>query len=621
MQAVVQNAPLAALAFLVGGVLLQILAGRALSNRAKGALAAAAGLAAFACLALLIPSVASGQQVEIALADWDAGIPVLLRIDGLGLLFALMASGIGSAILVYSAAYMASEPSGVTRFYALMLAFIAGFIHLVFSANLLLAYLSWELIGLCSYFLVGFWYRDPAAAGGARKVLLMTHLPGYAFLLGILLLFQHSGTFLWTDPALAQHFTTGIFVLMLAAAMAKSVMVPLHTWIPEAMNAPTPVSALLHSACYVKAGIYLIARSVSLYGTAPLPEGWNITLQTIGCITMLAGAVFALAQTDLKRLLAYSTISQLGYIVAGLGLGTPAAAAAALFYTLSHGLFKGALFLCAGSVQHAAGTRDMRRLGGLASNMPWTARSWLIASAAIIGVPFTNGFVAKWLLFDAAIDGGQWPVLVIAWLVSIITAFYILKATLSVFYGSPPQNRAAQPHEADLSMRLGMGVLAGLCLLFGLAPQILTRWVVTPAILQLGYRQPGAVSWLGLHTSAAAEPSGAGAAVLLLALAAAAAGYLLTRPARSQETVSIFGGGDPLPEESAARVEDYSDLAQTVLRPVIRVANPDPTYGFIWNSIRRVSGGAAALFAPLENHPLLAALALAALALALIWLL
>ncbi|HEX9018819.1 MAG TPA: NADH-quinone oxidoreductase subunit L, partial [Anaerolineaceae bacterium] len=418
--------PALPLLILLAGVLLEILLGRLLTTRGKGWLAFACGLGALAGVLVMLPAAAHGQVFQSLLFTWDRNIPFLLYADALGLLFALMGTGIGSAILFYCIDYMAHETGGVTRFYILMLVFIAGLVSLVFSANLLMIYLSWEVIGLCSYFLVGFWYQETAAANGARKVLLMTHLPGYALLIAILLLYHNSGTLLWTDPALAAHFTSGIFLLMLVAAMAKSVMFPLHTWIPEAMNAPTPVSALLHSACYVKAGIYLIARMVSFNGGQPWSPNWSLLVMAIGCVTMLVGALFALAQTDLKRLLAYSTISQLGYIVAAMGMGPVYGMYAAMFYTVSHGLFKGTLFLCAGAVQHAAGTRDMRRLGGLAQRMPNTARIWLIAAAAIIGVPLTNGFFAKWLLFDAALKQGFWVVAATAWLVSILTAFYIL---------------------------------------------------------------------------------------------------------------------------------------------------------------------------------------------------
>ena len=463
---------------LTAGALLELLLGRVLSPRAKGWLAFGSGFTALLGALGLIAPIAARSALEGTFIPWDRGVPLRYHVDGLSLVFVLMATGIGTAILLYCVHYMAGEREGATRFYALMLTFIAGLVNLVCSADLLLAYLSWEVIGLCSYFLVGFWYKDPAASDGARKVLVMTHLPGYALLAAILVLYDRTGTFLWTDPAIRQAFTGGIFLLMLLAAMAKSVIFPLHTWIPEAMQAPTPVSALLHSACYVKAGVYLMARTYSL---AAWSDRREYVVVALGCVTMLVGALFALIQVDLKRLLAFSTISQLGFILTGLGLGTGLGVAAGIFYCLSHGLFKATLFLCAGVVQHATGTRDLRRLGGLAVLLPNTTRVWLVASAAIIGVPLTNGFVAKWLLFTAALDAGRMLVVLIAWLVSVFSSFYILKATVSVFYGELPASlRDRQIEEAAPSMQAGMGILAVLCVLFGIAPQLLVDWVVAP---------------------------------------------------------------------------------------------------------------------------------------------
>jgi multicomponent Na+:H+ antiporter subunit A len=262
-----------------------------------------------------------------------------------------MAASIGAAVLLYSRDYMASDQSA-GRFYALMLVFIAGFIHLVYAADLFALYLSWELIGLCSFLLVGFWYRDGEAARGARKVLVMTHLAGYGLLAAILAVFIHSGVTAWTDPRLPAVLNTGLFLLILVAAAAKSVQFPLHTWIPDAMAAPTPVSALLHSACYVTAGVYLIAR---LHSIKAWPATWGQVVMGVALVTMVVGALYALVQRDLKRLLAFSTVSQIGYMMLGLGLGTPLGIAAALLHCLNHAFFKGGLFLGAGAVQHAAG--------------------------------------------------------------------------------------------------------------------------------------------------------------------------------------------------------------------------------------------------------------------------
>jgi multicomponent Na+:H+ antiporter subunit A len=609
-------------AVLLFGVIIQLIFARALSTRAKGWLAFLCCLAGFAAVLGMIPTIASGKIIDVTLLPWDTGLPLQYYIDGLSIVFALMATGIGSAILLYSVDYMVREPEGVTRFYALMLTFIAGLVNLVCSSNLLLAYISWEVIGLCSYFLVGFWYKETAAVDGARKVLIMTHIPGYAFLIAILLLYSRSGAFLWTDPNLAAHFTTGIFLLMLFAAMAKSVMFPLHTWIPEAMNAPTPVSALLHSACYVKAGVYLVARmySFSAAGTHR-PIAWNTLILIVGCVTMLVGAFFAIKQTDLKRLLAFSTISQLGYIITGLGLGTSFGVAAGLFYCLSHGLFKGTLFLCAGAVQQATGTRDMRKMGGLARVMPHTGRIWIVVAAAIVGVPLTNGFAAKWFLFNAALASGQWIVVIIAWLVSTLTAFYMLKATVSVFYGDMPDwLKERKVNEAPILMQMGMGVLAGLCLLFGLAPQVLMQWVVSPAVKTLGFSWGLNFSWLGIQTTAPGVSGAAGMAVVLLALVIGWIVYRLIRlRAVSSPGVNVFTGGDPLPADDSVGTVDFADIAETAFQPIYRAVDPDPAYLLLWSWIKKLSAAAGRISHSLEQHPLLSTIVMAVIVFGAVW--
>jgi multicomponent Na+:H+ antiporter subunit A len=410
---------------------------------------------------------------------------------------------------------------------------------------------------------------------------------------------------------------------MLFAAMAKSVMFPLHTWIPEAMNAPTPVSALLHSACYVKAGVYLVARmySFSAAGTHR-PIAWNTLILIVGCVTMLVGAFFAIKQTDLKRLLAFSTISQLGYIITGLGLGTSFGVAAGIFYCLSHGLFKGTLFLCAGAVQQATGTRDMRKLGGLARVMPHTGRIWIVVAAAIVGVPLTNGFAAKWFLFNAALASGQWIVVIIAWLVSTLTAFYMLKATVSVFYGDMPDwLKARKVTDAPFLMQMGMGMLAGLCLLFGLAPQILMQWVVPPAVKALGFGWGLNFTWLGIQTTASGVSGAAGVAVVLLALAIGWVVYRLMRlEPGSSPGVKVFTGGDPLPADDSVGTVDFADIAETAFQPVYRAVDPDPAYLLLWSRIKKLSAVTCRISHSLERHPFLSSIVMAVLVFSAVWL-
>jgi multicomponent Na+:H+ antiporter subunit A len=366
------------------GAALQILVAKLCSARTKGILAFLACLPAVASVVGLIGWVKAGQAIDLNVLHWDGPLALVFHVDALSVLFALMGTGLGAFVLLYSIGYMAHDKSA-TRFFASMLVFIAGFVGLVYSANLFFFYLCWELVGLCSFSLVGFWYTNRESVAGARKVLLMTHIAGYGLLAAILVVYHRTGSALWTDPAVAHAFTGGVFVLMLVALVAKSVQVPLHTWIPEAMAAPTPVSALLHAACYVKAGVYLACRMHS-FGAWPVNGGFawgSATLVWIGTVTMAVGVMYAMVQTDLKRMLAFSTVSQIGYMMMGIGIGTPLAIAAGLLHCLNHGFFKGGLFLTAGSVQHAAGTRDMNKLGGLAQKMPRTTLSWLIGAGSM----------------------------------------------------------------------------------------------------------------------------------------------------------------------------------------------------------------------------------------------
>src|ERR1035441_645347 len=290
------------------GAILQVLIARICSARTKGIVAVLTCLPAVIAVVGMLGFVQTGHAIDLNLFGWDGPLAFVLHVDALSVLFAFMGSCLGGIVLLYSVGYMAQDKSA-SRFYFSMLVFIGGFIGLVYSANLLLFYICWEAIGLCSFTLVGFWYTNREAVAGARKVLLMTHIAGYGLLTGILLIYYRTGSVLWTDPAVARSFTGGIFLLMLVALVAKSVQVPLHTWIPEAMAAPTPVSALLHAACYVKAGVYLACR---MHSFGAWPPAWGGSLVWVGTVTMAVGVMYAMVQTDLKRMLAFSTVSQIG---------------------------------------------------------------------------------------------------------------------------------------------------------------------------------------------------------------------------------------------------------------------------------------------------------------------
>jgi multicomponent K+:H+ antiporter subunit A len=597
---------------LCAGILLELALGRVLSRAAKGWLAFISAVAAFAASLLFVPAFLAGGALRFTLFSWGPGMAFSYYIDGLSLLFMLMATGIGAAVLLYSVRYIEREEGGALRFYVLMIAFILAMVNMVCSENLLIMYFSWAIMGLCSYFLVGFWYKEKDANFGSRKVLVYTHIPGYGLLAAVILLYVSTGTFLWTSPAISAAFTTGIFLLMLIAAMAKSAMFPLNTWLPAAMAAPTPVSALLHAACYVKAGAYLIART---YAIAPWHPSWSTLVMAIGSVAMVIGVLFALIQTDIKRLLAYHTISQIGYIIAALGLNTALGIAAGLFYLFTHALFKGTLFLCAGAVDQATGTRDMRKLGGLARLMPHTTWIWLVATAAIIGVPLTNGFVAKWLVITASLESGAIIVAIIAWLVGILTAYSMLKATNMMFFGELPESiSGAAASEAPPSMLIGMGIMGVFCLVFGIAPQIMLEWMIAPAVSALSRTMPLTLSWFGVQTAMGGVAFTAVALIVVSALfIGAAVAFGLSRAARwpRPREVNVFTGGMPIPR-AGERVgpEDFVHEAEATFQPVFAATDPDPAYGAIWNALKK---SAWLLARPItlteQRYPLLATLA------------
>lgn len=592
---------------LLCGVVLEIVFQRYLNAKAAGLLAffsALLSLTAVFYLSLFVRS----AVVETAVIPWDGPLSFAYSVDSLSLLFAFMASGIGSIVLLYSVHYM-QEKTSTTRFYVLMLVFIGGLIHLVFSADLFAVYLSWEIIGLCSFLLVGFWYQKPEAVSGARKVLVMTHIAGYGLLAAIILLYVKTGSTLWTDSVVSQALSSGIFFLILIAALAKSVQFPLQTWIPEAMAAPTPVSALLHAACYVKAGVYMVAR---LHSMAPWLASWSQIVLWLGTVTMVIGALYALIQTDLKRLLAFSTISQIGYMMAGFGLGTASGIAAGLLHCLNHGLFKGGLFLGAGAVEHSAGTRDMNKLGGLANLMPGTSIFWMLCAASIAGVPLMSGFVSKWLFYNAAIEAGQAVPALVAWMVSVLTVFYFLKATSSVFLGSPP-HQCSQAKESPRLMLWAMGILAGLNLLLGIAPQMVMVPLINPVLQSMSLGQVD-ISWLGMQTATGSWWSSTG---LLLAVAASGIGILIFSLARPfQHTIQVagvsggeayaaFSGGEPLTGSSHIPASDFSAIIKNALNPLYLRLDVDRIYLFIWRGIRSFCQAVSRASAWLENHNLI----------------
>ncbi len=580
---------------LLVGAALQIFVAKLVSARTKGILAALFCLPSLIAVAAMVRLVQAGQAIDVNVSSWDGPLALVLHVDALSVLFGLMGAGIGGFVLLYSISYMAHDKSA-TRFYATMLVFIGAFIGLVYSANLFIFYLCWEVVGLCSFSLVGFWYTNREAVNGARKVLLMTHIAGYGLLAAILVIYHRTGSALWTDPAVAHAFTGGVFLLMVLALVAKSVQVPLHTWIPEAMAAPTPVSALLHAACYVKAGVYLAAR---MHSFGAWPAAWGDTVMWIGTVTMAVGVMYAMVQTDLKRMLAFSTVSQIGYMMMGIGIGTPLAITAGLLHCLNHGFFKGGLFLTAGSVQHAAGTRDMNQLGGLAQRMPRTTLSWLIGVGSMMGFPLMSGFASKWMLYAAALQAGQVAPAVIAWAVSLGTVFLGVKATSAVFLGPLP-DKIKDAHESPASMVWGMGFLAAGSIILGIAPQLAVNTLLNP-ILRAFSLTAIHVTWFGFSPDTGAFSTTGGLVLAVVSLVVGGGIYALAYVARPVTATAgggpamagagggVFTGGEPLPDGDRLSASDFSSIFQQNWKSFFRWSNVDRVYLAVWDGLQAVS--------------------------------
>jgi len=595
------------------GALLQLLIARS-SARVKGIVAAATCIPALFSVISLLPRIQSGNVIDISLFPWDGPLVLAFHIDALSILFAFMGTCLGAIVLLYSIAYMGRDKA-VTRFYATMLVFIGGFVALVYCANLFFLYVCWEVIGLCSFSLVGFWYQQREAVSGARKVLLMTHLAGYGLLIAILVLYHRAGTAVWTDPSIARNFSTSVFLLMLVALVAKSVQVPLHTWIPDAMAAPTPVSSLLHAACYVTAGVYLAAR---IHSFATWPPAWNLILVSIASVTMMVGVMYALVQSDLKRMLAFSTVSQIGFMLLGIGIGTPLGIMAGLLHCLNHGFFKGGLFLNAGAVQHAAGTRDMNCLGGLASRMPRTTLCWLVGVGNMAGIPLMSGFVSKWMLYAAAIQAGWAAPAVIAWIASLGTVFMCAKATSAVFLG-PPSEAAQDAHEAAPGMQWAMGLMAFGSIVLGVAPQIAYVCFFHPMFSAIGLDTSLRITWLGMFGGAGTFSTAGGLVLAIISFmlgtaifavarvssgsrvsttAAGSAGILLGGPG------DVFTGGEPLWEHDRLSAADFSHIFEQNWRTFFRWSNVDKAYAYIFQQLSSAMRTLALPVAWLEQHAL-----------------
>ncbi|MCR6663364.1 MAG: monovalent cation/H+ antiporter subunit A [Luteimonas sp.] len=465
---------------------LVIAVARGASRRTIAWLAAAAPLLGLALLAWLTPSILDGTVPQVSF-PWipQAGLAFTLRIDGLAWMFAGLILGIGALVVLYAHYYLSEEDSA-PRFFSYLLLFMGAMLGVVTAGNLLLLVVFWELTSISSFLLIGFWTHRQDARQGARMALSITGLGGLALLGGVLLIGRVVGSYELDavlaagDAIRASAEYPAILALVLAGVFTKSAQFPMHFWLPQAMAAPTPVSAYLHSATMVKAGVFLLARlHPALAGT----DLFFYVVTSIGAITLLLGAWYAIFQHDLKGLLAYSTISHLGLITLLFGLSTPMAVVAGVFHIINHATFKASLFMAAGIIDHECGTRDMRRLGNLRRYMPWTAALAIVASLAMAGIPLLNGFLSKEMFFAEALEAGDSAgfrnaIAIAALLYGIFGVAYSLRFVHDTFFGRGPRALAVEPHEPPRWMRFPVAVLVVACLAVGMLPAL----TVEPAL-------------------------------------------------------------------------------------------------------------------------------------------
>ncbi|MDB5751424.1 MAG: phaA [Ramlibacter sp.] len=437
-------------------------------------------------LAMLFPEVRDGGVITERLT-WlpSLGIDFVVRIDGFAWMFSLLVTGIGALVVLYARYYL-SEDDPAARFYSLLLGFMGAMLGVVVSGNLVQLVLFWELTSLFSFLLIGYWYHRRDARRGARMAFAITAGGGLALLAGVLVLGHIVGSYdldvvLKAGAIVRAHPLYPLaLLLVLLGALTKSAQFPFHFWLPRAMAAPTPVSAYLHSATMVKAGVFLLAR---LWPVLSGTDSWFWIVGGAGAATLLLGAYTAMFQNDLKSLLAYSTLSHLGLITLLLGLNSELAAVAAVFHMMNHATFKASLFMSVGIIDHETGTRDMRRLDGLFRSMPYTGTLAIVACGAMAGVPLLNGFLSKEMFFAETvfITGNLWleyGLPLVATVAGLFAVVYSLRFGHDVFFGRPPQGLPRKPEEPPHWMRVPVELLVAGCVLVGVAPAL----VIGPAL-------------------------------------------------------------------------------------------------------------------------------------------
>src|SRR2546425_5691681 len=428
------------------GFLVNASLGRRLTKTAAGAVACGVMIASFiaSVWAFTLVAPGNGHAIDQIVFDWITSdrldVQFRLRLDALSSVMTLIVTGIGSLIHVYSTAYMHEETeSEYARYFSYLNLFASFMLVLVLGANFLVMFVGWEGVGLCSYLLIGFWYQKKSASDAGKKAFIVNRIGDWGFILGVLLIFARFGTLDFQDVARAvsqlgpeQAFGTLsiITLLLFLGATGKSAQIPLFVWLPDAMEGPTPVSALIHAATMVTAGVYMIGRNAVLFGHAPLTLN---VVAIIGVATALMAGTIGLVQNDIKRVLAYSTVSQLGYMFLAMGVG---AYAAGIFHLYTHAFFKALLFLGSGAVIHAlAGEQDVRKMGGLKDDLPLTYWTFVIGALAIAGVPGLAGFFSKDEILYETFASGHTLLWIVGLLTSLLTAIYMFRIVFLAFHG------------------------------------------------------------------------------------------------------------------------------------------------------------------------------------------
>ena len=480
------------------GAAINGLFGKRLGKRLSGLLACGSVAASFLIalgffFTVFLAEGGASARVEQALFSWipSMGVDWAYRLDSLSMLMTLVVTGIGLLIHIYSLGYM-SHDAGFSRFFSYLNLFTFFMLNLVLGANMLLLFIGWEGVGLCSYLLIGFWFERPAAAAAGKKAFIVNRIGDAGFIMAVFLTFVTFGTLDFygvmgqiSGSDMSGGVLTAIGVLLFVGAAGKSAQIPLYVWLPDAMEGPTPVSALIHAATMVTAGVYMVARSGVLFSHAPAAMA---LVATIGALTAIFAASIALFQNDIKKVLAYSTVSQLGYMFLGAGVG---AFAAAIFHLMTHAFFKACLFLGSGSVihtmehaEHASGghrhyteMQDMRNMGGLARHMPRTAYTFMIATVAIAGIPPLAGFFSKDEILWKTFEGGHFALWALAAAAAAMTAFYMSRQVIMTFWGDFRGGAAMEKHlhESAPSMTVPLIILA--------AGSVVAGFVGVPAAL------------------------------------------------------------------------------------------------------------------------------------------